>query len=93
MNIENKNIIYKHLVEDAENLAEVVDFVGKNGINLLNDNGNLISGYDLLVKYYCGVVIGMELFLKEYNLIIPDNLVQDQIQVKLKEIEDEISTK
>lgn len=93
MNIESKNIIREMLVEDAENFADVVEFVGKNGINLLNYDGDLVSGYDLIVKYYSGVVIGLDLFLKQYDVEIPNELLQKQMQVKLKEITDEISTK
>ena len=90
MNTENKFKICDYLIEDIENLNETVDIVCKYGINLISSDNEVISGYDLLVKYYAGVLTGMKLLLDEHDLIIPDDVLQREMKNKLQEISDGI---
>lgn len=87
---KNKEKVCACLVEDCENLAEVIDFVCKNGIDILKSDGTLISGYDLIIQYYSGVLVGLDNVLTEFNLSIPDNVLQKAMNDRLKEIENDV---
>ena len=87
---KNKDTICECLVEDCENLAEVVDFVCKNGIDVLTSDGKLISGYDLIVKYYAGILVGLGSLLSDFEVTIPDESLQKAMEYRAKEIKDEI---
>lgn len=87
---KNKEKVCDYLIEDCENLAEVVEFVCKNGIDILKSDGTLISGYDLIIQYYSGILVGLDNVLTEFNLSIPDNVLQKAMTDRTKEIKNDI---
>ena len=92
MNMNTKHKVYDYLIEDCENLAEISEWIGNHGIDIIkiSDEGEITSSYDLLVKYYAGVLTGLGLVLKDLDLKIPDDLLQKEMKLKLKEINNEI---
>lgn len=77
------------LVEDCENLAETADFICKYGVNMVTEDGELLSGYDLIVKYYAGILAGLSLVLNDIGVTIPDELLKREMQKRLDEIKKE----
>lgn len=87
--IENKNKCYEHLIEDCENLAETIEFISKYGVDLVDDDNETVSGYDLIVKYYGGILTGLGLVLTDLGLKIPDDKVRKEMIKKLKVIKND----
>lgn len=83
---ENKNKCYEHLIESCENLAETSDFISKYGVDLVVSDDNVLSGYDLIVKYYAGILTSLGLVLDDLGVSIPNERLKKEMIQKLKEI-------